>query len=279
MLSAGGIASLLILAASAGLGSAQTFGKCNPRERDACPPDNAFGNRAAPCELERDLCGIFTGNDGSDVTYGSRGAAFKIEKPSDAPTVQSSNYIFFGRVDAFMRAAPGSGIITSLVLQSDDLDEIDWEFIGSDNTQVQTNYFSKGNTSTYDRGQFHDVSDPVGSTHKYTIEWTRTRLVWSIDGKPVRTLLASECKPGTASGFPETPMQVKLGTWVAGKEGAAPGTIQWAGGYADWSKKPFVAYYKDVTIADYAGGDGPGRAAERYVYGDRSGTWQSIRIE
>ncbi|KAG6030904.1 hypothetical protein E4U41_007739, partial [Claviceps citrina] len=53
----------------------------------------------------------------------------------------------------------------------------------------------------------------------------------------------------------------------------------WAGGYADYSAGPFVAYYGTVVVADYAGGDGPGRTAERYVYQDRSGTWQSIRVE
>lgn len=102
--------------------------------------------------------------------------------------------------------------------------------------------------------------------------------MWSIDGRPVRTLLAKDCPPGPA-GFPQTPMQIKLGTWVAGKQGNAQGTVDWAGGYADWSRKPFVAFYKSVTITDYAGGDGPGRAARQYVYGDKSGTWQSIRVQ
>jgi beta-glucanase (GH16 family) len=101
--------------------------------------------------------------------------------------------------------------------------------------------------------------------------------VWSIDGRPVRTLLAKDAKGG--SGFPQSPMQIKLGTWVGGRQGSPKGTVDWAGGYADFSKAPFVAYYKSVTITDYAGGDGPGKAARRYVYGDRSGSWQSIRVQ
>jgi hypothetical protein len=39
-----------------------------------------------------------------------------------------------------MKAAPGAGIVSSFVMQSDDLDEIDWEWIGSDTAQVQSKF-------------------------------------------------------------------------------------------------------------------------------------------
>jgi hypothetical protein len=74
-------------------------------------------------------------------------------------------------------------------------------------------------------------------------------------------------------------MQVKLGTWIAGRPGAPIGTVNWAGGYVDWSQKPFVAYYKSISITDYAGGDRPGKSATRYVYGDKSGKAWSIRVQ
>lgn len=154
--------------------------------------------------------------------------------------------------------------------------QIDWEWIGSDNARVQSNYFSKGDTTTYDRGDFHPVNNPTGSVHTYSLEWKRDVINWIIDGKPVRTLNAKDAKGG--SGFPQTPMQVKLGTWCAGRQGASPGTVQWAGGYSDFSKGPFKAFYKSVTIVDYAGGDGPGKAAKEYVYGDKSGSAQSIQV-
>lgn len=40
-----------------------------------------------------------------------------------------------------MKAASGQGIVSSIVLESDDLDEIDWEFLGGDTTQVQSNFY------------------------------------------------------------------------------------------------------------------------------------------
>lgn len=56
----------------------------------------------------------------------SLGAKFSIEEQGDAPTIASDFYIFFGRVDVKMRAANGTGIISTYILESDDLDEIDW---------------------------------------------------------------------------------------------------------------------------------------------------------
>jgi len=42
-----------------------------------------------------------------------------------------------------MQAAAGTGIVSSIVLQSDDLDEVDWEMIGGNTTFVETNFFGK----------------------------------------------------------------------------------------------------------------------------------------
>ncbi|KAG6003479.1 hypothetical protein E4U21_002015 [Claviceps maximensis] len=253
------------LTAAAAIVSAQTYSLCDPTKRGG-------------------PCGILTPLDGTSTTlsYGAQGAVFSIEREGQAPTVQTGRYIFFGKVEAVVQAAPGRGIVTSVVLQSDDLDEIDWEWIGSNNSQVQTNYFSKGDTSTYDRGQFHAVASPISSAHTYTLEWTREKITWSVDGAAVRTLLARDADAAGAasSAFPQTPMQIKLGTWVAGRADAAPGTVQWAGGYADWTAGPFAAFYKSLSVTDYAGGHGPdGAVARRYVWEDASGRWESIRVE
>lgn len=205
------------------------------------------------------------------MTYdNANGAVFSIAKDTDAPTIQSKWYIMFGKVDVQLQVSPGAGVVTSIVLQSDDLDEIDLEWVGGDNTKVQTNYFSRGNTTTYDRGGTHDVVNPQGQFHTYTIDWTKDALTWSIDGNVIRTLRYEEAQGG--SQYPQTPMQVKLGTWIAGKPGAPEGTIAWAGGLVDLSKGPFKAFYKSVAVTDYTTG------ATYYAYGDRSGTYQSIRL-
>ncbi len=81
---------------------------------------------------------------GGTPTYSSSGVAFTVARSGDAPQLASIFYIMFGRVELTMKCAPGAGIVSSLVLQSDDLDEIDMEWLGADASEVQTNYFGKG---------------------------------------------------------------------------------------------------------------------------------------
>ena len=239
----------------------------NPKALGANTVDHDF--RTGKSDFIKDLAGTYTNYDKD------QGAIYTIKEEGNAPTTQSGPYIFFGQLDVELRVAPGAGIVTSVVLQSDDLDEIDWEWVGSDHAQVQTNYFSKGCTATYDRGGYSPVADAQERFHTYTIKWTPTQLDWIIDGTVVRTL-KNEGLSG-CSGYPQSPMQVKLGSWVAGKPSAAPGTIQWAGGLADFSKGPFTAAYKSIKVTDFMGGQGA-KAATEYVYTDRSGTWQSIKV-
>ena len=127
----------------------------------------------------------------------------------------------FGHVDVVLKAAPGVGIVSTLVMLSDDLDEVDYEWLGADDLHVQSNYFVKGSTATYDRGAVHANSGSQDGFQTYSFDWTADRIVWSINGQPVRTLSAA-----TASeGFPQSPMQIKVGVWSAGDPSNAPGTI------------------------------------------------------
>lgn len=58
------------------------------------------------------------------IKYEKNGAKFTIRKETNAPTITTGKYIFFGRVDVELQAAPGQGIVTAVVLQSDTLDEV-----------------------------------------------------------------------------------------------------------------------------------------------------------
>ncbi|KAM0390539.1 hypothetical protein ACHAQC_007710 [Fusarium culmorum] len=264
--------------ACAGMVSAQTFTDCNPLKK-TCPADQAFGDTKVECDFAKGECGAFHNMIATELKYNEQGALFRINKETEAPTIRSDNYLFFGRVDVVVQAAKGQGIVTSAVLQSDDLDEVDWEWVGGDDAQVQSNYFSKGDTSTYDRAQYHPVSAPLSTTHKYSVEWTSTKIDWLIDDVVVRTLNAADAKG--AAGFPQTPMQVKMGTWVAGGKNSNEGTREWAGGYTDFKQAPFDAYYRSVTIVDYAGKDAPGQnpGAKEYLWTDKSGDWESIDVK
>jgi hypothetical protein len=85
-------------------------------------------------------------------------------------------------------------------------------------------------------------------------------------------------------------MRLKLGNWAGGAEGVPEGTVAWAGGKTDFSKGkicrvpkevshtllthligPFDMYVQDVSIQNY-------NPADSYEYSDKSGSWQSIKI-
>ncbi|KAK3901106.1 glycoside hydrolase [Staphylotrichum tortipilum] len=267
---------LTTLAVAASLVSAQTFTDCDPTKRDDCPNPKAVGSKPVDIDFRQGANSFFKLADGTSLKYDNNlGAVFSISKETDAPTISSSKYIFFGQVDVTVRAARGRGIVTSFVLQSDDLDEIDWEWLGGDLTEVQTNFFSKGCTATYDRGGFSPVADPINQFHTYTIKWTPTQLDWIIDGTVVRTLMNTGVQG--CAGYPQSPMQIKLGTWVAGRKSAPQGTIEWAGGLADFSDIPFDGYYQSLRIVDYMGAQGATEATA-YHYTDRTGSWQSIKV-
>lgn len=266
-------ASVVALAATQ-LVSAQTFTDCDPTKKDNCPDNEALGG-VVEIDFTKGENDFFKLADGTSLTYDDElGAVFSIEKEGQAPTIMGTKYIFFGRVELVLRACTGQGVVTSSVLQSADLDEIDWEWLGGDTTQVQTNYFGKGDTTTYDRGAYHSVSTPQDTFHNYTIDWTKDYVKWYIDGSLVRTLLYADAQGGDR--FPQTPMEVKLGTWVAGGKDAAKGTVEWAGGYTNFDSAPFLAYYKYIKITDYSNGV---KGATSYSYNGLSdGSYQSIKV-
>ncbi|KAF3388729.1 putative extracellular glycosidase [Penicillium rolfsii] len=244
--------------------TAQTYTNCNPL-KTTCPADTALGKADQVFDFTSGSSSQFAASGA--VTYDStNGAAFTISKKGDGPLIQSGWYIMFGKVEFTIKVASGTGIVSSAVLQSDDLDEIDWEWLGGNNAQVQTNYFGKGDTSSYNRGAFHANAGNQDGFHTYSVDWTSSQIVWAIDGETVRVLT-----PATAdtNQYPQTPMMIKVGVWAGGDPDNAQGTIDWAGGLTDYSKGPFTMYLKSMTVTDYSTGNS-------YSYGDHSGSWESI---
>lgn len=158
-----------------------------------------------------------------------------------------------------------------MVLESDDLDEIDWEWLGGNSAQVESNYFGKGNTTSYDRAVYHSVEpDTQSNLHNYTILWTSEYTTWFVDGVALRTLNFADAVAGT--NYPQTPMRLRIGTWAGGDSNNDAGTIGWAGGTTDYSDGPFTMYVQSVSIVNFS-------PATSYSYGDDTGSWQSLDVE
>lgn len=210
------------------------------------------------------------------MSYNANGANFVIDKALEAPTISSAKYIFFGNIAVVAKSANGTGIVSSFILQSDDLDEIDWEWIGSSGSSVQTNFFGKGNTTTYDRSYVSDVASPSEQWHTYTLDWTSSAIKWYIDGILIRTVNYDDAIALNGKNFPQTPMRIKIGNWIGCADEAATtnpatqGTCEWAGGAVNFANAPFTMLVKSVTIQDYSCGSA-------YNYSDASGSYQSIQ--
>lgn len=239
----------------------------------ACPVNPAFGSDKVTIDFTKGSSDIFNGSTGgTPVTYDpTDGAVFTIAKEGDSPTFTSTKYMFFGRVDVTMRVSPGAGIVSTFVLESDVLDEVDWEWLGGNSAVGQANYFSKGDTSTYGKlEQDIAIADTENTWHTYSIDWTPESIQWLVDGTSYRNLTYAS----NPNQFPQTPMMVKFGTWCGGCSDQQ-GTRDWAGGAPDWSAAPFKAYYKSIVIQDNSNGVAN---AVSYEYGDQTGDYKSIIV-
>lgn len=237
---------------------------CDPLSASGCSADPALATAIAD-DFKKESSHYSAYHFPKRITYGDDGVNFTLAKQLDNPSLVSDYYIMFGRLEVELKSAAGTGIISSFYLQSDDLDEIDLEWFGGKGEEVQSNFFSKGNTSTYDRGEYHTISDARAEYHNYTIDWTPSALKWYFDGKLLRTLAND-----TSSGYPQSPMRVFFGIWAGGDSSNSEGVIEWAGGATDYSKAPFVMGVKRLVVSDYSSGS-------EYKYSDKSGDWSSIQ--
>jgi hypothetical protein len=209
--------------------------------------------------------------------------------------VEVKKYIFFGRIDILIQAAPDPGIVTTLALVSPDGDEINFEWTGADDKTVQTNWFSKGNTSMRDRVGYHPINRSSTAFHAYSISWGTKRIQWSVDDAVVRTLNYRKEDDGTSNGFPyvlplpllsrqvlispsQAPMNIRIGCWVAGGRHASPGNLEWSGGAAGFTSGPKRAYIKSLNVTDDAyniTGSQPSQP-KFYTWKDLSGFYHNI---
>ncbi|KAH6643189.1 concanavalin A-like lectin/glucanase domain-containing protein [Boeremia exigua] len=256
------LSSIALLASVIPTSWAQTHTACNPLNTTGCPNMQALGSNAT---FYWNKTGIPTGSkvwekqnqgviDWSQDAGGEGAATFTIERSGDSPMVQSKFYMLFGR------------------FESEALDEIDWEFLGTNTTHVLTNYFGKGNTTSFDRGLEFKMDPPQDDYHNYTIDWTKDRIEWWLDDKLLRTLVPADALDG--KNYPQTPMNVRMGVWAGGDvANNDPGVVEWAGGKTDFKEGPFTMRVKTIYAQDYTKG-----AEYSWEDMDASGSWEKVKV-
>ncbi|KAK5005536.1 hypothetical protein LTR28_007592, partial [Elasticomyces elasticus] len=60
--------------------------------------------------------------------------------------LSSTQYVWYGKISARMTTSQGAGVVTAFIMMSDVKDEIDFEFVGVDLVNAQSNYYFQGVT-------------------------------------------------------------------------------------------------------------------------------------
>lgn len=180
--------------------------------------------------------------------------------------VSTTRFMQYGKVTARIKTGSASpGVVSAFIVRNEEPgDEIDFEIVGRDPTEAQTNFYYR--TPPYMATDLIDYSNagktPLGLNtaldfHEYEIEWMPDHISWKVDGRLVRSVYRNQTKdddacvdPSTGlkiKKFPSTPARIQFGIWDGGQ--GSNGTAIWAGTPTDWSK-PDQTYEIQIDYVD-----------------------------
>jgi beta-glucanase (GH16 family) len=85
-------------------------------------------------------------SSGTPAVYSGDSVLLTMAPNTVGTLLMSTHYLWYGKVSATLSTSQGQGVVTAFILMSDVHDEIDFEFVGTDMTHTQSNYYFQGIT-------------------------------------------------------------------------------------------------------------------------------------
>ncbi|MBN2736690.1 MAG: family 16 glycosylhydrolase [Spirochaetales bacterium] len=152
--------------------------------------------------------------------------------PYSAGEYRTRSFYKYGYYEVRMKAAKGSGTVSSFFTytgpsDNNPWDEIDVEILGKNPYQMQTNYYTNG-TGGHET-MINLGFDASADFHVYGIEWQSNFIKWYVDGKLVHT------ENGSRGPLPSTASKIMMNFWPG------IGVDGWLGAFD--GRVPQYAYY------------------------------------
>ncbi|OMJ28224.1 putative glycosidase CRR1 [Smittium culicis] len=146
-------------------------------------------------------------------------------------TVYFSRWVDHGKITISAKSGCKSpGVVSSFIVRNEFGDEIDFEWVGKDTSNVQTNYYYNNELDYTKMVPSPNLGDTTSKFIDYTIDWQLDSISWYVAGNLVRTVRRSDTWSVAENvfKFPDRPAQLSFSIWD-GSNGRPEGTRNWAG--------------------------------------------------